>query len=282
MTRSFDESFSRKFICQPGGFEEEASSAPETFEVANRGDHTIQVILERMEWNADILTAAQATNWQEFRDLFSTEVLSPHEQITVGEQIILFTDLRGSTALYCGIGDAPAYALVRDHFAILTGVVREYHGSVVKTIGDAVMAVFSQLNEALAAVEEMHRKLGASKLLQERCLTLKSSLHAGPCLAVNANDRLDFFGTTINLAARMVDCCQGGDVTISDEILSRPEGREFLARVPSQPQPMEMQFRGFDAPQKVWRLNLVAEDSHNVAQLGSTIGRQGETPSSPI
>ncbi len=250
----------RVFACRREAFVESGKiegAKEQIMEVMNPGTSAVHLVFERQEWDEDVLTAAQATNWQEFRDLFATEVISPHEQITIGEQIILFTDLRGSTALYCGIGDAPAYALVRDHFLILQNVVREHHGSVVKTIGDAVMAVFSRLREALLAVEQMHRQVGNAPSLQKRCLSLKSSLHAGPCLAVNANDRLDFFGTTINLAARMVDCCQGGDVTISDDLLARQETKDFLGEVSCQPQPLEVRFRGFDAPQKVWRIPLI-------------------------
>ena len=77
--------------------------------------------------------------------MFATEVISPIEQVMVGSQVVLFTDLRGSTALYSDIGDAPAYALVRDHFKILHDVVAANHGGVVKAIGDAVMVVFSNL-----------------------------------------------------------------------------------------------------------------------------------------
>ena len=115
--------------------------------------------LDQIGWSDDILTAARVTNWQEFRDLFSSEVISPDEEITVGSQVILFTDLRGSTAMYRGIGDAPAYALVRDHFVVLTSAVRRHHGTVVKTIGDAVMACFSRVDEALEAIRDMNRDL---------------------------------------------------------------------------------------------------------------------------
>ena len=81
----------------------------------NPNAYPLEIMIEGTEWNQDILTAARVTCWQEFRDLFTSEVLSPEEQITVGSQIVLFTDLRGSTAMYQGIGDAPAYVLVRNH-----------------------------------------------------------------------------------------------------------------------------------------------------------------------
>ncbi len=222
----------------------------------NPNPFPVLLSLERLGWGDDILTAARVSNWQEFRDLFSTQVISPSEQISVGAQVVLFTDLRGSTALYQAIGDGPAYALVRDHFAILFEAIRAHHGGVVKTIGDAVMGCFSRVDEALAAVREMHRKLPAANPALATHSALKSSLHVGPCVAVNANERLDFFGTTINLAARMVECCRGGDLTISDELRQRPELAAFLQALPDEPERLEMQFRGFEAPHRVWRIPM--------------------------
>jgi adenylate cyclase len=226
--------------------------------VQNPNPFPVLLSLDQMGWSDDILTAARVTNWQEFRDLFSNEVISPDEDIVVGSQVILFTDLRGSTALYSHIGDAPAYALVRDHFTILTAAVRRHHGTVVKTIGDAVMACFSRVDEALEAVRDMNRDLTTPRAGQPStaALTLKACLHVGACLAVNANDRLDFFGSTINLAARMISCCHGGDLAVSDEIFQRPEMQEFLKSWPASPKPSEVRFRGFDDPRRVWRIPM--------------------------
>jgi len=88
-------------------------------------------------------------------------------------------------------------------------------------------------------------------------LILKASLHVGPCLAVNANDKLDYFGTTVNLAARIVECCDGGDLAVSDEFFQRPETTRFLqAREPA-PQLAEIQHRGFDALHRVWKIRML-------------------------
>jgi adenylate cyclase len=241
-------------ICHREGFLAEARGNS-SVQLHNPNDVPIVVQLERTHWSEDILTAACVTNLQEFRDLFSQQVISPSEQIVVGQQIILFTDLRGSTAMYCGIGDAPAYALVRDHFHLLRDAIQEHRGGIVKTIGDAVMAVFSNAGDALRAVLKMHAAM--RQVLAppgQPALLLKSSLHLGPCLAVNANDRLDYFGTTVNLAARLVGCCEGGDLAVSDEFFRRPETQSFFQENQLPAVPLEMQFRGFDSPAKVWRI----------------------------
>jgi class 3 adenylate cyclase len=222
--------------------------------VQNPNPFPVLLSLDQVGWSEDILTAARVTNWQDFRDLFSQEVISPDEDITVGSQVVLFTDLRGSTAMYRRIGDARAYALVRDHFAVLMGAVRSHHGTVVKTIGDAVMACFSRVDEALAAIHDMNDQLREQN--RSIPLILKASLHAGPCLAVNANNRLDFFGTTINLASRMVSCCQGGDLVVSDEVFARPEMTEFLKNLSASPEPSDVRFHGFSNPRRVWRIEL--------------------------
>ena len=226
------------------------------FRVVNPNAFPILLSLQQVGWSEDILTAARATNWQQFRDLFASEVISPTEQVTVGSQVILFTDLRGSTAMYHHLGDAGAYALVRNHFAALTQAVRANHGAVVKTIGDAIMASFSRVDEALAAVGESFRALPSANPKLDPPLILKSSLHAGPCLAVNANDKLDYFGTTVNLAARMVECCEGGDLTVSDEVFKLPATVQFIQRHGYIATVSEIQYRGFDTPHRVWRIAM--------------------------
>jgi class 3 adenylate cyclase len=225
--------------------------------IRNPNPFPVLLSFEVTAWSDDILTAARVTNWQEFRDLFASEIISPTEQVTVGSQVVLFTDLRGSTAMYHSLGDAPAYALVRNHFSVLVDAIRAQHGTVVKTIGDAVMATFSRVDEALEAVRQMHHQLPAANPGLEAPLILKSSLHVGPCLAVNANDKLDFFGTNINLAARIIECCQGGDVAVSDELFSRPEMAQFLNAVRKAPESLQVCFRGFDVSHKVWRIEMM-------------------------
>ena len=157
--------------CTPEKFELKDSDS--TVFVRNPTSFPVQVALESGAGDDEILTAARVTNWQEFRDLFATEVISPTEQVMIGSQIILFTDLRGSTAMYSAIGDAPAYAMVREHFRILHGVISEHHGGVVKTIGDSVMATFSDLGEALNAAYAMHDRLTGLETKKHVRLKLK-------------------------------------------------------------------------------------------------------------
>ena len=168
----------------------------------------------------------------------------------------MFTDLRGSTALYSSIGDPSAYALVRDHFKILHDVVSVHHGGVVKTIGDAVMAVFSNLSEALAAAQAMHGQLGKMNSTNSVRLQLKCALHVGPCLAVNANDKLDFFGSVVNLAARLVERSEGGDLVLADDVFRREETQSFLRKNQQSAVADKEHFTGFPEPIRIWRITM--------------------------
>jgi class 3 adenylate cyclase len=247
-------------VCQPERFElsvAPAKSADPKIHVRNPNPFPVQLVLESGAWADEILTASLVTNWQEFRDLFAAEVISPTEQIVVGSQVVLFTDLRGSTAMYSRIGDAPAYVLVRDHFKILHDIVSAQHGTVVKTIGDAIMATFSNLAEALAAVRQMHEQLSRDAEGKPARLQLKSALHAGPCLAVNANDRLDFFGTNVNLAARLVEQGRGDDLVVTDEIYWRDETQKFIGELGRNGVADEEKFTGFPQPVKVWKIPVL-------------------------
>jgi len=161
--------------------------------------------------------------------------------------------------MYADIGDAPAYALVRDHFKILHDAVAANHGGVVKTIGDSVMAVFSSLPEAFAAARAMHEQLGKMNSSQKVRLQLKSALHVGPCLAVNANDKLDFFGSVVNLAARLVERCEGGDLVVADEIFQREETKLFLREIQLTSVADKQQFTGFPEPIRIWRIRMLTQ-----------------------
>ena len=246
--------------------------APQRTEVAagrtglcihNEGEDDLLVMLERMEWPDDAVTAAQVTALQDFRDLFSSEVLAPEEEFQVRYLAFMFTDLRSSTALYRGKGDAPAYALVRDHFQVLRERVAENRGAVVKTIGDAVMAVFREPGDAVAAGLDIHK---AFKRESSRYsgLVLKIGVHAGPCIAVNLNERLDYFGTTVNTAVRLEGHSLGGDVV--GGVLGRPGIHTERLRV---------ELKGFQEPAEICRITWEG-DVGETACHGGAAGRPSQ------
>jgi class 3 adenylate cyclase len=197
-------------------------------EFENATDEEQLFILERTAWSDDAATAAEVTALQVFRDLFASEALRPGEQISVGTLTVLFTDLKDSTRMYREIGDATAFGRVMNHFDVLKESIADEGGALVKTIGDAVMAVFRHPAAALRAMLHAQQRLALPQAGM-RPLTLKAGLHTGPCIAVTLNDRLDYFGSTVNLAARLEAQSTGDDVIISAAVYDDPGVRDLLS-----------------------------------------------------
>lgn len=236
----------------------------------NATDKEQWFVLERMAWSDQAATAAEVTALQVFRDLFANEALRPGEQISVGTLTVLFTDLRGSTQLYREIGDAPAFGCVMNHFDVLRDAIAEEDGALVKTIGDAVMAVFRRPAGALRAILKAQQVL-ASPPEGMRPLMLKVGIHAGPCIAVTLNGRLDYFGCTVNMAARLEGLSSGGDVVISSAVHADPEVAEMIegAEAELTAAQFEVMLKGFDEEQfELWRVapaSCVAEGERAVS-----------------
>ncbi len=208
--------------------------------VVNRTTQPQLTVIEHLAWTDQATTAAEVTSLQLFRDLFSREVLRPGEQISVGSIAIVFTDLKNSTQLYREIGDAPAFGRVLTHFEILKAAVAAEGGCIVKTMGDAVMAVFPRPVAAVRAMLHAHRSLshpGTTRLpggvtvppASLQPLALKAGIHVGTCLAINQNERLDYFGTVVNTAARLCAHGTGIDLVLSAAVCADPEVTGLLA-----------------------------------------------------
>jgi class 3 adenylate cyclase len=150
------------------------------------------------------LTAKRILSNQTFRDVFKADNLNIDQRLKITSLTFLFTDLKGSTALYERVGDLAAFDLVRAHFRALLEIIASEKGAVVKTIGDAVMATFVEPEHAIAAglrmraaMDELNAERGTDDLV------VKIGIHEGPCLAVMLNERQDYFGQTVNIAARV-------------------------------------------------------------------------------
>lgn len=205
------------------------TSARGGFDAINEGTEPIIIALEKLVWDTDAVTAAQVTAMQEFRDLFSGEVLARGREMAVENVTLFFSDLSNSTALYERVGDAPAFAHVGRHFDFLQGVIGREGGAVVKTMGDAVMAVFNTPSDAVRASLALQREFPSVAHKEGTdSIALKIGLHFGPALAVNSNDRLDYFGRTVNIAARVSAQAKGGELVLTDQLWRHPEVRSTI------------------------------------------------------
>jgi class 3 adenylate cyclase len=201
-------------------------------------------------------TGHELLSIQAFRDLFKNEYLPEGESLQIKRTAFMFTDLGGSTALYARKGDPRAYRLVREHFDVLYGAVNAESGAIVKTIGDAIMAVFTRGDQAFRAAMTSQREIARfnkeRNLPPDEALILKIGLHAGPCLSVTLNERMDYFGTTVNMAARIQSLSHGDDIVFSEEIAREPLVQKIIAERPVDS--IEVQLKGFDYKTRVYHL----------------------------
>ncbi len=191
-------------------------SAPKTF-----------IIEENVE-DRDMLRPVDLFNFQDFRDLFSREALAADIQLDVGLQTILFTDIVGSSRYYQDRGDQGAFAEVRKHFVEIYRIVKQHDGAVVKTIGDAAMAAFSRPVDAIFAAIDLQRYYAPENAQTD--LRLRISIHQGPCLAVNLNSNIDYFGNTVNLAAKLQSQAGAGQIAFSEPIVHDRETRQYFSQ----------------------------------------------------
>jgi class 3 adenylate cyclase len=169
------------------------------------------------------LTAKRMLSNQTFRDIFKADNLNVDQRLKITSLTFLFTDLKGSTALYERVGDLTAFDLVRAHFRALLDIIASEKGAVVKTIGDAVMATFIRPEHALmaglrmrTAMEELNKQRGSNDLI------VKIGIHEGPCLAVMLNERQDYFGQTVNVASRVQSLSTSQEIHVTAPVIDTP------------------------------------------------------------
>src|SRR6266536_548284 len=189
------------------------------------------------------LTAKRLLTNQTFRDIYRTDTLDVDQRLKITSLTFLFTDLKGSTELYERVGDLVAYDLVRAHFRVLNEIIAAEAGAVVKTIGDAVMATFPTPDRAVAAALRMREAMRSIKD-GERDLLLKIGIHEGPCLAVMLNERQDYFGQTVNIAARVQGLAASRSILATEAVVGHPQSSSILETSGLKPLPKRTSLRG--------------------------------------
>ncbi|MBI3206530.1 MAG: hypothetical protein HYZ29_33645 [Myxococcales bacterium] len=219
------------------------------------------VKLERVDFTQTAATAHHVSMLPEFRRQFAREVLRPGLSLRIARVALLFTDLTGSTALYTAVGDARAFRVVQAHFELLDRVVAEHSGTVVKTIGDAVMAAFIREEDAVRAGAAMHAEFRAFRRSEADAgdLSLKVGVFAGPCYVVTANGVLDYFGQTVNVAARLQGAAQGGELVLPKALADSARTLGWLD-TPCVPETFAAELKGLSEPLTAARIALDRRD----------------------
>jgi class 3 adenylate cyclase len=191
------------------------------------------------------LTAKRLLTNQTFRDIYRADTLDVGQRLKITSLTFLFTDLKGSTALYERVGDLVAYDLVRQHFHVLNEIIAAEAGAVVKTMGDAVMATFPTPDRALTAAVRMREEmLRINEECQNEDLLLKIGIHEGPCLAVTMNNIQDYFGQTVNVASRVQGLASSRAIFVTKPVVDDKRVAKILETKGLQPTMQLVSLRG--------------------------------------
>ena len=132
-----------------------------------------------------------------------------------GAITLLFSDIEGSTALIEELGERPWFDLLRNHNAIVRGVVGAHEGTVVKSQGDGFMLAFPSAHAALRCAIEVERAFatgpGEADTGAADALKIRIGAHTGFVI----EDSDDFYGRNVILAARIADHACGGEILVS-------------------------------------------------------------------
>lgn len=163
----------------------------------------------------------------------------------VGVVTILFTDITDSTALTQHLGDVKAQELVRADNDIVRDALRSNGGTEIKHTGDGIMASFPSASGALECAVAILRNVEA-----QEGLSVHIGINAGEPVAEDA----DLFGTSVQLARRICDLAQGGEILVSDVVRQLAAGKRFAFTDRGEVIP-----KGFDEAVRLYELRWQGE-----------------------
>jgi class 3 adenylate cyclase/pimeloyl-ACP methyl ester carboxylesterase len=164
---------------------------------------------------------------------------------------ILFTDVEGSTSLTQRLGDAKAQELLRTHNSIVRDALKTHGGSEIKHTGDGIMASFPFASRALECAVGIQRAFAADN--QENPGTpirVRMGLNAGEPVA----EEEDLFGTAVQLARRICDHAEPGQILVADVVRQLAAGKGFLFSDRG-----ETELRGFEDPVRLYEVRWEAD-----------------------
>jgi len=162
-----------------------------------------------------------------------------------GSVTILFTDMESSTTLTGRLGDEGAQELVRAHNRIVREALRHHAGSDIKHTGDGIMASFGSAGEALECAVTIQRAVASRNEEAETPFRVRIGLNAGEPV----EEESDLFGTSVQLAARIRDCAQPGEILVSNVVRELVAGKPFLFSDRG-----HADLKGFDEPVRLFEL----------------------------
>ena len=179
---------------------------------------------------------------------------------------VLFADVVGSTRLYEQLGDGIAREVIAAALDLMREATESHRGTVVKTMGDEIMATFAQPNDAIHAAAKMQRLIGSESGMNRgpARVAIRIGCHFGPVML----EQRDVFGSTVHTANRLTSQAKGGQIMVTDDIVSRlsADWRSAVRHVDV------ATLRGFRDEVTLYEVIWHAEDITSVLQVPNILG----------
>jgi len=147
------------------------------------------------------------------------------------ELAILFADVVGSTRIYEVMGDLRARDMVLTCVEIMRSATEQNHGTVIKTIGDEIMATFPTANDAMNAASRMQHdiRIHSELKVEGQSIAIRIGGHFGPVVLENR----DIFGAAVHTANRMTSQAKAGQIMVTSSMVHRlaPEWQSAVRQI---------------------------------------------------
>lgn len=208
---------------------------------------TLHVVrIERMIARDDVVTAATASANPLFRKLFPGQCFAENNPITTEVLTFVAASINNVDRMYQTLGESEAYLAIRDHHDRLTVSIEGTGGTVVKTVGESLLAVFPNRDDAVLASKRIRESREVAQAVTESpamndpstetkseqtpWIELGIGIHSGPTMVATQNNQLDYFGTTVRSATKLADQA-GQDTLITESVYSDPFVSDQLTSV---------------------------------------------------
>ena len=219
----------------------------------NNTARELEVRIERTAGRQMALTAAAAASIPLFREMFPDEVLAPGQIVSVTNITLLLAELCGANRLYHELGDGPAFGKIRTSLQRMEEAVRTSGGAVVKIVGEGIVATFGDSASALnAAVSLLQHSVSDES-------PRRLAMHRGPALVTTLNDRLDYFGETVNFARQLLEAAQAAELLLTASTMSQDDLASTL-----KDHPIAIETVGFTLPESATILLRCRRDAREV------------------
>jgi class 3 adenylate cyclase len=185
---------------------------------------------------------------------------------------VLFADVVGSTRLYEVLGDRAARDMIVICVDIMRGATERNRGSVIKTIGDEILAIFPTADDAVNAAAEMQHDIGVHPTLQMQGqhVAIRIGCHFGPVVLENR----DIFGASVHTANRMTSQAKAGQIVLTVDTVQRlsPEWRAVTRQIDVTP--LKGRSEEFELFEVLWQ----QEDATSMLPAIAADARTGHRP----